>query len=54
MTPAKARQINATAWAELEKVGIASRIRAVAGGSGTAAGTYARGVISILKAHSGR
>ncbi|MGP9804020.1 PLxRFG domain-containing protein [Paracoccus sp. NSM] len=54
LTPALARQINAAARAELEKVGIAGRVRAEVGGEGRAAGTYQRGVIRILRARSGK
>lgn len=49
LTPARAREINAAARAELEKVGIAGRVRAEAGGSGNATGTYQRGVIRIIR-----
>lgn len=49
LTPARAREINAAARAELEKVGIAGRVRAEAGGSGNASGTYQRGVIRIIR-----
>ena len=53
ITPADARRINAAARAELEKVGIADRIRVQVGGNGTAAGTYQRGVIGILRGADG-
>lgn len=54
MTPAFARAINAAARAELEKIGIAGRVRAEAGGEGRAAGTYQRGVIRILRTRAGK
>lgn len=49
LTPAQARAVNATARAELEKVGIAGQVAAQAGGNGTANASYRRGVISILR-----
>ncbi|MCG6110743.1 MAG: PLxRFG domain-containing protein [Paracoccus sp.] len=54
MAPADARRINAAARAELEKIGIAGRVRAKAGGEGRAAGTYQRGVIRILRTRAGK
>ena len=54
ITPAEARKINEAARAELEEIGIANRVRVQVGGEGTAAGTYQRGVIGILRARSGK
>ncbi|MFV0383701.1 Eco57I restriction-modification methylase domain-containing protein, partial [Paracoccus sp. (in: a-proteobacteria)] len=48
LTPARARAINAAARAELERIGIAGRVGAEAGGAGAAAGSYLRGVIRII------
>lgn len=53
ITPDDARRINVAARAELDKVGISNRIRAVAGGNGTAAGTYQRGIIRIIRGADG-
>lgn len=53
ITPDDARRINVAARAELDKVGISNRIRAVAGGEGTAAGTYQRGIIRIIRGADG-
>jgi hypothetical protein len=55
MTPASARAINAAANAELARVGIGRRVRAEVrdGAAGGPLGSYARGVVSILRAGSG-
>lgn len=54
MTPPLASSINAAARTELAKVGISARVRAEAGGTGSAAGTYRRGVIRIIRARPGQ